>query len=146
MKLIDNTDERLFKVSEECENPSSYTYKLMTDRMKKILRKYKGIGLSAPQVGINKRLFIMYIDNILTTCINPVIITKSDKHNYLKEGCLSFKYTELFLLRPERITVFYHTTKGVLITKRLEGLEARCFQHELDHLDGITFIKRKNEV
>lgn len=97
-----------------------------------------GIGLAAPQVGVNKRLFIMGNLDKLIVCINPKIVNGEGEIKD-QEGCLSFPGLWLKVNRYEKIKVKYYNTKAELIEIDLDGLAARVFQHEYDHLDGITF-------
>lgn len=100
-----------------------------------------GIGLAANQVGVLKRIFIMDTSNSgqrRYVFVNPEIISSSDIDRY-KEGCLSFPGVFAFVKRPTKITVRALDENGVSFEKDLQGIEAVCFQHELDHLSGITF-------
>lgn len=100
------------------------------------MRHYKGIGLAANQVGWNYRVFVMEGD---IACFNPKIIKASELTNHDREGCLSFPGLWLRVHRPERIWVEYQNAEGQLQQQEFAGMTARCFQHELDHLNGITF-------
>lgn len=97
-----------------------------------------GIGLAAPQVGVNKRIFIMGNLDKLIVCINPEIVSGEGEIKD-QEGCLSFPGLWLKVNRYEKIKVKYYNTRAELIEIDLDGLAARVFQHEYDHLDGITF-------
>ena len=106
---------------------------------------HRGVGLSANQIGIKERVFVM-ISDIETqetiTCFNPKIIKESKDEVVMEEGCLS--YPELFLdiPRPSSIIVKYEDEGKNLIKKRLDGFIARIFQHEYDHMEGIDFTQR----
>jgi peptide deformylase len=145
MKLVDTTDERLYQSCTTVNNPTSLSIKMLRDRMIKIMKKENGIGLAAPQVGRNEAIFIMKKNNKIITCINPSISWQSDEQIDMKEGCLSFPKTFISLKRPSTIVVEYTDTKGRRNIEKMTGVEARCYQHELDHLSGITFIHRQNE-
>ena len=97
-----------------------------------------GIGLAATQIGIAKRLFVMSVHGRDRICFNPEIIESSDVLIEFAEGCLSFPGDQCTIKRPDTIIVRYQDAAGNWIEDNLVGLEARCFQHELDHLDGIT--------
>lgn len=107
-------------------------------RMSKVMMENNGIGLAAPQIGINKRLFVMGNEAKLFACINPEII---EGHGEImdKEGCLSFPELWLNVKRFETIKVRYQNAMGRLIETEFSGLIARVFQHERDHLDGICY-------
>ena len=107
----------------------------------------QGIGLAAPQCGVMKNIFIMGTDEHLVACINPVIDELlGDKEIYL-EGCLSFPNLWLHVKRNPEALISYQTTTGEWVSKqKLEGLKARVFLHEYDHLIGITFDERCSEL
>ena len=77
---------------------------------------------------------------------NPKVISFSEEKVVDTEGCLSFKGIWLKVERPKIVEVEYETTKGTKHTARLDGMESKCFQHECDHLDGITFNKRVSKL
>lgn len=100
-----------------------------------------GVGLSANQVGVTKRLFVTDTSNSgskRTVFINPEIIS-SGKIERWKEGCLSFPDIHAYVKRPNQITVRAQDETGKFFELDLQGLDAVCFQHEMDHLNGITF-------
>ena len=106
---------------------------------------YNGVGLSANQIGIEERVFVMMIDIDLQetiTCFNPRIIKESKDEVVMEEGCLS--YPELFIeiSRPSSIIVKYQDEGKSIIKRRLDGYVARIFQHEYDHMEGIDFTQR----
>ena len=111
----------------------------------------KGIGLAANQIGITKRFFAIghnTFDTFQKSAIiwNPLIKTQSKEKVFDVEGCLSFPDIFVKVERPKQIEVQYETTQGETKTARLDGMESKCFQHELDHLDGITFNKRVSKL
>ena len=75
-------------------------------------------------------------------CFNPKIIHPSEKTITLEEGCLTFPGLTVKIKRPQHVRVRFTTPNGEIITKQFTGMTARIFQHELDHLNGITFNKR----
>lgn len=109
-----------------------------------MVREY-GIGLSATQVGISRRLFVMQVDGHYRECFNPKILESSETQVEFDEGCLSFPGDHCIIKRPDWVRVEYRTSAGQPVQATLTGLEARCFQHELDHLDGITMWDRYKE-
>lgn len=112
------------------------------DQMIKCLRKNSGIGLAANQVGMNKRLFVMLINHELYVCFNPEIIEFSADTVKFTEGCLSFPNDRCEITRPKKILARYQNARGQYDHKELDNLVARCYQHELDHLNGITMHER----
>lgn len=110
-----------------------------------LMRAKGGIGLAATQCGMSLRLFVMEIDNQSRQCFNPVVEQASLDNCAFTEGCLSFPGKQYTIYRPAQIKVKYQDYRGDWHHERLAGIEARCFQHELDHLDGITMQKRHKE-
>jgi peptide deformylase len=102
----------------------------------------RGIGVSAPQVGINLRVIAAGSpdepENIIVA-FNPVILDEFGDMVKYEEGCLSFPGLYLKIRRRANIRVRYTTEDGVTDTIKLSGLSARVFQHEIDHLNGILF-------
>jgi len=106
---------------------------------------YNGVGLSANQIGIGERVFVMISDmdtQETITCFNPKIIKESKDEVVMEEGCLS--YPELFLdiPRPSSVVVKYEDEGKEIHKQRLTGFIARIFQHEYDHMEGIDFTQR----
>jgi len=109
----------------------------------------QGLGLAANQIGITKRFFAIGHESFdvfkkPAIIYNPVLVFADEEQELGQEGCLSFPGLLLQISRPRIIMVRYQNNKGEFLLSRLEGLEARCFQHELDHLNGITFNKKAN--
>jgi len=109
--------------------------------LKATMKAYGGIGLAANQCGIKARVFVIGNEDDVMVCFNPKIISRSEKNNLGNEGCLSFPGMYLKINRNESITVEYCDETGMMKTDTFSGLTARCFQHELDHLNGIKFTK-----
>ena len=106
---------------------------------------YNGVGLSANQIGIDERVFVMISDmdtQETITCFNPKIVKESKDTIVMEEGCLS--YPELFLdiPRPSSVVVKYEDEGKEIHKERLIGFIARIFQHEYDHMEGIDFTQR----
>jgi peptide deformylase len=102
-----------------------------------------GIGLSAIQVGQELRLFIARgPGKMFTTFCNPVITGFSRERCWMQEGCLSFPGVYRSILRPVGVSVDAQDAEGNWFPLRTKGLLARVIQHEMDHLDGITFLDR----
>lgn len=120
-----------------------------TDKLAKqmltLMRAQQGIGLAAPQIGISKRVFVMEIDQRQWQCFNPEILSKSEYLIEMSEGCLSFPGELCIIQRPAVIQVRYQDAMGQWYHEELEGIAARCFQHELDHLEGETMQDRYKE-
>ena len=107
-----------------------------------------GVGLSANQVGSIHRVFVMDTSESGSrrrAFVNPCILSQSQEVRW-KEGCLSFPGVFAFVKRFEKIKVAGLDENGELYTIELEGLDAICFQHELDHLSGITFYDHLSQL
>lgn len=117
----------------------------------RLMLKQKGMGLAANQIGITKRFFAIghsSFDTFQKHAIiwNPRVINFSEEKAIDVEGCLSFKDVFVKVERPKIIEVQYETTQGKTRFAKLDGMESKCFQHELDHLDGVTFNKRVSKL
>ena len=117
----------------------------LASEMLELMKKNDGIGLAAPQIGISKRVFVMSVHGRERVCFNPEIVETSRELASFDEGCLSFPGETCTILRPDTIIVKYQDSHGDWEETNLVGLEARCFQHELDHLDGIVMQDRQKE-
>ena len=116
-----------------------------------LMHSNQGMGLAANQVGITKRFFAIgheSFDTFKKSAIiwNPRLINQSEEKVIDVEGCLSFKGIWLKVERPKIVEVTYETTQGKTKFARLDGMESKCFQHECDHLEGITFNKRVSKL
>ncbi len=108
----------------------------------------EGIGLAAPQIGKNVRVFVIKPKDKISVIINPEILSvgkpkssKKEKPN-LMEGCLSLPHFYGPIKRPRKIKIKFINEKGEQEVKEFTGLEAQIIQHEIDHLNGVLFIDR----
>ena len=111
------------------------------NRLKMTMKLYNGLGLSANQCGVFERVFIVGNEEIVIVCINPKLIKASDNLIKDNEGCLSFPGLFLKVERPSSVEVEYYDYQGKKYNTTFTGLTARCFLHELDHMNGITMDK-----
>lgn len=112
---------------------------MLLDDMKDTLKKADGVGLAAVQVGILRRAVIVDVgDGKPVELINPEIVEESGEQEG-QEGCLSLPGEWGIVKRPEFVKVRAQNRKGQWCMHKGEGLKARCFCHEIDHLDGIIF-------
>ena len=125
----------------------------LANKMLDFMKESNGIGLAAPQVGISARVFVMQTNfdtgSMAMHCFNPRIISHGSQYAQIEEGCLSFPGETMTIRRPAQIEVEYHNHKGDTINAILWGINSICFQHELDHLDGIVMhdrFKEQNEI
>ena len=103
-------------------------------------KKFGGVGLAANQCGYPMRAFVIGTDEFDIVCINPKITKASEKLVKKQEGCLSFPAFFMNVARPETVDVEYINENGDKVVDTLYGVTAQCFQHELDHLNGIRII------
>ena len=141
--LIPPEDPLLHKRIKKC------SYNLDRLELSKILYEnmfhYDGVGLSANQIGINERAFIMMIDletKKTITCFNPKIIKESKIEEIMQEGCLSYPGITMELSRSKNIIVKYEDEEKNIFKRQLVEFSARVFQHEYDHMEGIDFTER----
>ena len=139
MKLVDK-DDKILKT--ECDEHvlSEDSEKLAYD-MIVVMKEHEALGLAAPQVGENTRLMIIgHEDNGYVVCINPEweVAEDSEDEEFL-EGCVSFPDLELKITRPNSIIGRFTNLKGERKSSTFVGVWAQAFQHECDHLNGITF-------
>ena len=144
LQLTPNTHpilhERVKPCSKDLDRPE------MSRILKENMMYYDGVGLSANQIGIGERVFIMVL-NMETeetiTCFNPRIIKRYDDDVWCEEGCLSFPDEIINIKRPDRVVVKYEDEDKKDHKIKLSGIAARVFLHEFDHLEGIVFTERQ---
>ena len=135
-------DEILRKKSREVEQVDDRIRDLLDD-MVETMHKYNGVGLSAVQVGILKRLVVidLYDDKGPIKLVNPVIL-KTKGEQEVEEGCLSFPNKYAKMIRPSEVVAEALDENGKKIKIKAKGLLAQAICHELDHLDGVLFIDK----
>ena len=111
----------------------------MVEDMIPSMYEAEGIGLAAPQVGIQKRLFVYDIGEGPQTLVNPEVV-ESDGEWAFDEGCLSVPGLSFEIVRPKQVHVVGRDLDGNEVSIEADELLARLFQHELDHLDGILLL------
>ena len=104
-------------------------------------KKNQGIGLSANQCGFRHRVFVMGAGDDYVAHFNPKLLSQSEEAHMI-EGCLSFPLLGLRITRPSVIEVEYEDFTGARRTAKYAGISARCFLHELDHMNGIVYTDR----
>jgi peptide deformylase len=136
-------DERLRIECQPVEQINAEVRMLAYDMTETMIAK-NGRGLSAPQIGVLLRMFVMrvMVDNKLTTkvVINPVVVRKGNRMVTTNEGCLSLPGIELPIKRSAKIELRWLGLDGLIHEYNLKNGEAICAQHELDHLDGVLTI------
>jgi len=105
-------------------------------------KKHNGYGLSANQCGFRHRVFVMGAKEEYVAFFNPKITAVSKEDAHMEEGCLSFPLLGLMITRPSEIMVEYQDFNGEIKQSQFSGISARCFLHELDHMNGIVYTSR----
>lgn len=126
------------------KNPSVDPIKL-ANHLIEVMDRHNGLGLSANQLGMEHRVFVMRTEPRLV-CFNPVITFESDDQSVLEEGCLTFPSLYVKIRRSTWIRTKFMDVNGDLKTQKFAGITARCFQHELDHLDGVVYLNRASKL
>lgn len=142
--IIQLGDPVLRKKSFAVETISPKIIQLLDD-MKDTLNKAKGAGLAAVQVGVLRRVFIVDVDEGYFEFINPEIISQKGEQ-YGPEGCLSVKGKWGDVKRPNQVVVKASDRNGKQFKLKAEGFFARAVCHEYDHLDGIVYVDKADNL
>lgn len=143
--IITEGDPVLAKICRPVEKFDDRLHTLLDD-MKETLAVSNGVGLAAPQIGILRRVaLVMDADENVIELINPTIIKEEGEQTGL-EGCLSVPGKYGVVTRPMYVTVQAQDRNGNTFEVSGEELTARCFCHELEHLDGHLFVERAEEL
>lgn len=134
-------DDILHKKCRSVETIDKRTLELIKDMTETMYQFPNCGGLAANQVGVLKRVVVIDVGEGLYQLINPKII-EAEGERIVVEGCMSSPDVWGKVKRPERVVVEYTTPEGEVLQKEAEGLLAKCFCHELDHLDGIFFTDK----
>jgi len=141
--LVDENNPILRTVPEDFNfnNPQMHPGELV-HRLYQTMRHYKGLGLSAIQVGVPVKVFVVGTDEQHQAFFNPEIVVSSEEKLLDSEGCLSYPMLFLNVQRAKEIDAIWQNEKGVWLKGRFSGLTARLIQHEVDHCNGILFTER----
>jgi len=133
---------------EECREAKKITEEIknLSWDMVETMEKGQGIGLAAPQVGKSERIIIVMLKEGPRIFINPEIIKRTKETEVMEEGCLSFPGLFLEIKRAKAVEIEALNDKGEKVQIKANGLPARIFQHEIDHLRGILFIDRISKL
>ena len=142
LDLIHSNDDMLYREADLVGLPGVFLNQKIAD-MYHSMYHYKGLGLSAPQVGVGMKLAVMDVNGEKLTLINPEILERSEKIVDSTEGCLSHPGEETTIQRHKEIVVKTYDPQGNSTIHKLTGLAAIVAQHEIDHLNGITIKNRK---
>ncbi len=118
--------------------------KKLADDMLETMYEAPGLGLAAPQVGVERRLFVYDIGEGPRVLVNPELVESSGEWAY-EEGCLSVPGLAWEIVRPKEVHLKGYDLDGNEVDVEADEVLARLFQHELDHLDGVLLIERLDE-
>ena len=142
VEVIKVPDTVLSFVSEEVTEITEDTVNLVA-QMGLVMYQNGGVGLAANQIGIVQRIFVYHLnDGVLRAVINPKIVSFSGTQ-YGEEGCLSIPDKSWEIKRHDTVNLIGLDHNGNVEEKEASGIEAVIFQHEIDHLDGITLQERR---
>lgn len=145
LNIVKEGDDTLRKICRPVDNITPRITTLLDD-MIDTLHRANGVGLAAPQVGVLRRIAIVEVDEgEIYELINPEIIAREGEQQEA-EGCLSIPNRWGITSRPMKVTVRALDRNGNEYTVTGEGLKARAFCHEIDHLDGVLFIDNAIEI
>ncbi len=144
LEILHEPDDRLRVKSVEIslDDLRSEETQTLIDEMFVEMRNANGVGLAAPQVGVNKRIIVVDEGKGAREYINPRITAKSFRKFDFEEGCLSVPGVWGFVHRYRSVTVKALDRHGKKVTVKGSGLLSVIFQHEIDHLDGVLFIDK----
>ena len=130
-KVLAEVGKPVTEFNEELEALCTDMYETMYDA--------EGVGLAAPQIGLNLRLFVMDCEGIKLIAANPEIVSTEGEQSG-QEGCLSVGKFPAVVVRPNKVRLKAQNEKGEWFEREADGYAARCFLHETDHCDGKLFI------
>lgn len=160
LTIITEPDPRFSKISDRLRQPAEPVAEITDDiralvaEMRETMHEASGVGLAAPQVGIYQRIITIYVPEgyqeegspeMTFTLINPEIVKAGGRQSDL-EGCLSFPDLVGEVERYSWIIIKYQDEEGAKHRIRAKGTLAQIFQHEIDHLDGILFFDRMENM
>ena len=147
LSLIPENDPVLKQEAERWDFTNHVNAAVIEREMLELMRSMNAIGLAGNQVGLLRRVFVMKLaDGREIGCFNPYIMYGDNDKLEGEEGCLSFPNLWLKVKRDNKITAAYLDNTGKQCIIELVGIDSRCFQHELDHLNGITFTEHVSSL
>ena len=142
MRLVNDTDPILRQPTVNFDFNGGVDPEQLSKDMAEVMFENGGLGLAAPQVGLNYRMFLMGDPESAVACFNPRIVEVSQETTYDVEGCLSFPGLFLKVQRPKEVVTEFTDSNGELQTMTFTEIMARCFCHELEHLDGVLYTDK----
>ncbi len=141
--ILEGDNPRLRKQSRPVKKVNQHIIDLLDD-MSQTLYDARGVGLAAPQVGALRRIVVIDVGEGLMELINPEVLEEEGQQR-VEEGCLSLPDVDGYVIRPEKVKIRAMDREGNIKEYEGEGLLARAFAHEIDHLDGVLFTDKMVE-
>ncbi len=144
MEVVTAPNQRLRIKTKLVKKITPQLLKLAMEMIKltKTFKDPEGVGLASTQIGRDEMMFVAKFGKEFVTCFNPKIISSSEKTKVFFEGCLSIPNIYGEVIRPISVNVKFQDETGKTIEKKLQGLSAWIFQHEVDHLNGELFMDK----
>lgn len=142
MEILEHPNPALKQHAAEVDPASDTGLMALVQSMAKLMYDAPGVGLAATQVGVQKRVIVMDVDDGLMALCNPRVVETSEATEVDDEGCLSLPGVYIPIERPVSCVCEALDIKGDPVRITAEGLLARCIQHETDHLDGLLILDR----
>ena len=148
IKLLDESHPIIHKEPVHWQFGVNPDPKRMHDVMLENMVYHRGLGLSANQIGMPVKVFAMRVDDSdnAIVCFNPKITKESDETVMMKEGCLSYPELYLKVRRPKEVWIEYQNADGDMVDAHFDGLAARIFHHEMDHMKGNVFVDKVSKL
>jgi peptide deformylase len=146
MELVKDTDIVLRQPTVEFDFDGNVDPEKLSTEMAPLMFEHGGIGLAAPQVGLNYRMFLIGDPEQALACFNPKILSTSEELVYEVEGCLTFPGLFLRIGRPKEVVAEFTDLQGKEQTMTFTDIMARCYSHELEHLDGILYTDKVAKI
>lgn len=142
--VVYSTDPMIRKKSRPVDDFDENLWQLLDD-MYETMKKEDGVGIAAPQIGVLRQIVVIEANGMKLELINPKIVKSSGSQQSF-EGCLSVKEYNGIVIRPYNVTVEAMDRYGYKFTMSVEGFMSTVFCHEIDHLSGVLFIDKAQEL
>lgn len=151
LPIVTGTDNKILRTVSLPVKKIDRKIKNLVADMTETMQSVDGLGIAAPQVGVNLRIYIARLNfntphEMNVPMINAEFLNMSDEIDEHEEGCLSIPKRFGLVQRAVRMTIRYMDLKGKTQTLNLDGLNARIMQHETDHLNGILIADKMKEI
>jgi peptide deformylase len=142
MEILTHPSPVLGQRADAIDPATDRELKRLVREMASAMYEHEGVGLAAPQIGVQKRVIVFDIDDELGAICNPVIVERSDETVCNDEGCLSVPGISVPIVRSAAVVCEGLSINGTRIVIEADDLLARVIQHEIDHLDGVLILDR----